>query len=89
MNRPGPHSRDVGMRRPLPFVAGVVVLLLGVLFTLQGVGIVSGSTMSNTTTWTILGPIIVVTGAVMIRRGTRAPTTDDADQQDGGNVRRQ
>jgi hypothetical protein len=59
------------MRRPLPFVGGVIVALLGILFTLQGVGVVSGSSMSNTTTWSILGPIIAVVGVALVYRGTR------------------
>ena len=41
-------------------VLGVFVALFGLLFTLQGFGAVSGSPMSNTTTWSILGPIIAL-----------------------------
>jgi phosphate/sulfate permease len=59
------------MKRPLPFVVGLVIAILGVVFTLQGVGVLKGSTMSNTTTWTILGPIIAVVGAALVFRGTR------------------
>jgi len=33
--------------------------LFGLLFALQGFGMVGGSPMSNTTTWSVLGPIIV------------------------------
>jgi drug/metabolite transporter superfamily protein YnfA len=40
----------------------VFVALAGLLFTLQGVGVVSGSPMSNTTTWSVLGPIIALIG---------------------------
>ncbi len=43
-------------------VLGVLMVLFGVLFTLQGVGKVQGSFMSNTTTWTVLGPIIALIG---------------------------
>jgi hypothetical protein len=43
-------------------VVGVVVALFGLLFTLQGFGAVQGSPMSNTTTWSILGPIIALIG---------------------------
>ncbi len=43
-------------------VVGVVVALFGVLFTLQGFGAVQGSPMSNTTTWSVLGPIIALIG---------------------------
>jgi hypothetical protein len=46
-------------------VIGVVVALFGLLFTLQGVGAVGGSPMSNTTTWTVLGPVIAIAGLVM------------------------
>jgi hypothetical protein len=60
-----------GVRRPLSFAVGVLLVLFGALFTLQGVGVVSGSFMSNTTTWSILGPVIVVVGLGLIYRGTR------------------
>lgn len=43
-------------------VVGVFVALFGLLFTLQGFGVVQGSPMSNTTTWSILGPIIGLIG---------------------------
>lgn len=41
---------------------GVLVALFGLLFTLQGFGAVQGSPMSNTTTWSVLGPIIALAG---------------------------
>ena len=44
-------------------VIGIIVFAAGTLFTLQGVGLVKGSAMSNTTTWTVLGPIIAIAGA--------------------------
>ena len=44
-------------------VLGVLVALAGVLFTLQGFGAVQGSPMSNTTTWSVLGPVIALIGA--------------------------
>ncbi len=44
-------------------ILGVLVALFGLLFTLQGFGAVQGSPMSNTTTWSVLGPVIVVIGA--------------------------
>jgi hypothetical protein len=52
-------------------ILGLVVAAFGVLFTLQGVGVVKGSFMSNTTTWTILGPIIIVAGASYAYWSTR------------------
>ncbi|CAN1488649.1 hypothetical protein MCEMAEM6B_00123 [Mycobacteriaceae bacterium] len=51
---------------------GVVMALFGVLFTLQGFGAVQGSPMSNTTTWSVLGPIIAVIGVVLAIGGWRS-----------------
>jgi hypothetical protein len=54
---------------------GVFVALCGLLFALQGFGLVGGSPMSNTTTWSILGPIIALIGiclALGALRGRRS-----------------
>jgi uncharacterized membrane protein len=72
------------MKRPAPFVAGIVIALLGILFTLQGVGVISGSSMSNTTTWSVLGPIIAIVGVLLVVRGTRPPTTLARSNDEGG-----
>jgi hypothetical protein len=48
--------------RSVVIVIGVLVALAGLLFTLQGFGAVSGSPMSNTATWSVLGPIVVLIG---------------------------
>ena len=58
--------------RIVVIVVGVVVALFGLLFTLQGFGAVSGSPMSNTTTWSVLGPIIALVGIVIAFAGWRA-----------------
>jgi len=47
-------------------VLGVVVFLFGLLWALQGFGVVGGSPMSNTTTWSIIGPITVVIGIALV-----------------------
>jgi len=56
-------------------VLGVLMVLFGVLFTLQGMGKVhvQGSPMTNTMTWTVLGPIIALAGAVIAIAGWRRP----------------
>jgi len=41
---------------------GIVVALFGTLFAFQGFGVVGGSPMSGTTTWSVLGPIIALVG---------------------------
>ncbi|OBA94807.1 hypothetical protein A5666_14795 [Mycolicibacterium fortuitum] len=47
------------------FAVGVIVALFGLLWALQGFGVVQGSPMSNTTTWSIIGPITAVIGVVI------------------------
>lgn len=59
------------MKKPVRVVVGVIVALLGVLFTLQGVGAVKGSAMSNTTTWSVAGPIIFIVGVAVAGMGLR------------------
>ena len=51
--------------RTTTLVIGIVLALFGLLFTLQGFGAVQGSPMSNTTTWSVLGPIIAIAGLVL------------------------
>lgn len=50
---------------------GVIVALFGLLFTLQGFGVVGGSPMSNTITWSIVGPIIALIGLALAVGGLR------------------
>jgi hypothetical protein len=59
------------MRKPVFVVAGVVVVLLGVVFTLQGAGVMKGSAMSGTTFWTIAGPVIILLGLALATVGVR------------------
>lgn len=54
-------------------VSGVVVALLGLLFTLQGIGVLGGSAMSNTTFWSVAGPVVIVVGLVIVGLGLRRP----------------
>ena len=46
-------------------VIGLLMGAGGVLFTLQGFVAVQGSPMSNTTTWSVLGPVIAIAGVVL------------------------
>ena len=57
------------MGRTVLVIVGVVIALVGLLFTLQGVGIVKGSAMTGTTLWTVVGPVIIVVGLVVAAIG--------------------
>ena len=53
--------------------AGSLITLAGVIFTLQGVGVIGGSFMSGTTTWAVFGPLIAVAGLALVVLGLRRP----------------
>ena len=47
------------------FAVGLIVALFGLIWALQGFGVLGGSPMSNTTTWSVIGPITVLIGIVI------------------------
>jgi hypothetical protein len=55
------------MRRTfvVTFAVGLIVALLGLIWALQGFGVLEDSQMSNTTTWSIAGPITTLIGIVV------------------------
>jgi hypothetical protein len=53
-------------------VLGVLACLAGGVFFLQGVGILGGSFMSDTVTWTVIGAAMVVGGAGLLALGRGA-----------------
>jgi hypothetical protein len=59
------------MSRVVLVSVGVLITLAGVVFTLQGVGVVGGSAMSGVTFWAVAGPVIVVAGLVVAAIGLR------------------
>jgi hypothetical protein len=67
-------GRGVVMRKPGFVAAGVLIAAAGLVFTLQGVGILKGSSMSNTTFWSIAGPVIMVVGLALAGIGARDGT---------------
>jgi hypothetical protein len=50
---------------------GVLAVLAGVLWTLQGLNLVGGSPMSGDSTWAIVGPIVAVVGMLVFLFGAR------------------
>ena len=59
------------MRRALLVGAGVLVTIAGVIFALQGLGYLTGSVMTGTTLWSVLGPIIAIGGLCVVAAGLR------------------
>jgi len=51
---------------------GIVLAIVGGVFTLQGVGVLGGSFMSGSATWAVIGIAMVIAGITLYGRGTRA-----------------
>jgi LPXTG-motif cell wall-anchored protein len=49
-------------------VVGVLLLLLGGLWTLQGFGVVGGSFMTGSTTWLVIGLVVAAAGVWLLTR---------------------
>ena len=52
---------------------GVLLVLLGGLWTLQGVGVVGGSFMTGSRLWLVIGLVLVVAGVALLLRLRRRP----------------
>jgi len=59
------------MRKSVLLTVGVIVAVLGAIFTLQGLGFIGGSAMTGSTLWAVLGPIIAVAGIAIAVFGMR------------------
>jgi len=62
------------MKKPVWIVIGVLLILLGALWGLQGLGVVGGSVMSGKTLWAVVGPIVAVIGVILLITGLRLPS---------------
>ena len=63
------------MGKVLALLAGVLMIAVGVLWTLQGLGVVGGSSMSGEDTWAVIGPAVAGLGVALLivavtRRGS-------------------
>jgi hypothetical protein len=52
-------------------VFGALVTLAGVVWTLQGLGLLGGSFMTGATVWTIIGPMVAAIGVLLTMAGVR------------------
>jgi hypothetical protein len=62
------------VNRALLVGVGVVLVLVGVLWFLQGVDVLGGSGMSGKTLWAVVGPVVAVAGAGLLLAGVRRRT---------------
>ena len=60
-------------QRWISLVAGVILLLIGILWTLQGSNVITGSGMSGQKLWFLIGLVAAVVGIVLLVAGARRP----------------
>ncbi|GAA5143102.1 hypothetical protein GCM10023340_07770 [Nocardioides marinquilinus] len=62
--------------RVLLLVLALLLLTVGALWTLQGLGVIGGSSMSGENTWAIVGPLVaglgVALAVVVVQGGPRS-----------------
>ncbi|MGN6793748.1 MAG: hypothetical protein ACTHJW_15280 [Streptosporangiaceae bacterium] len=59
------------MRGGILTAVGVIVTIAGVIWALQGFGVIGGSFMSGDSVWAIIGPIVAVIGLLTTGIGIR------------------
>lgn len=62
-------------RKGLAISIGVLMVVVGLVWTLQGLGYIKGSVMTGSEVWAIVGPLVAGFGAALIyvaARGGRA-----------------
>ena len=64
-------TKTGAVRNPARVLAGVAVAAFGTLFFFQGVGVVKGSFMTDSTFWAVAGPLLAAVGVVVAVRGAR------------------
>lgn len=58
--------------RPILVVVGGLIVLMGIVFALQGVGVIPGSFMSNNPPWVLIGAATAAVGLVLAVVGIRS-----------------
>ena len=69
VNEPAPAYKRLSGWLPMAF--GVLAVVVGALWTLQGLDILTDSRMSGAGIWSIIGPIVAIGGLIMIILGER------------------
>jgi hypothetical protein len=59
------------MKNRLLIAAGIVAIIIGAVFALQGFGAIQGSAMSNSHTFEVVGPLVALAGLALAALGLR------------------
>jgi hypothetical protein len=67
----------------LPRAIGIVLVVVGGVWVLQGIGIAQGSVMTGNAIWAVIGAVLVIAGAVVLRRALNsARAAIEADREE-------
>ena len=74
-NVPAAESRPAGkLVGWLPMTLGVLAVVIGALWTLQGLDVLTDSGMSGASIWAVIGGIAIAAGLILIIVGVRFRT---------------
>jgi len=62
--------------RPLLLGVGALLIIVGLVWFLQGIDVLGGSGMSGKTLWAVVGPIVAIVGAGILVGALRTPRRD-------------
>lgn len=65
-------------------ILGAILVLVGLVWFGQGVGLIGGSFMTGEALWAVIGAVCILVGGLMIRAGVRWRRAGaDGDDDDG------
>lgn len=56
---------------------GLVLVLVGLVWTAQGIGWLEGSPMTDETLWAVIGPVVALIGVFVVVLGLRGKSDRD------------
>jgi len=59
------------MTRSIALALGAVLVVVGGVWTVQGLGYLAGSPMTGVTLWAVVGPLVALAGVALMVRGGR------------------
>ena len=62
--------------RPLLIVLGALFVLVGGVWTFQGLGYLKGSPMTGVDIWAVIGPVVAGLGVALLIVAARKPRSD-------------
>lgn len=63
------------MRKTLPVALGALMIVIGGIWTFQGLGVIKNSAMTGVELWAILGPLVAGLGVALLIVGLRSRST--------------